>query len=397
MDVHITLFSITDQLLAAALLELARDCPLLSLRILCDWCQGGPGSGRLIQSVLRLSLPNLEVRFKKDQPYLYDADTQSLKWSYKASRGLLHHKMLSVNRSGRPVLLAFGSYNWTARAAQQSYENLLVLRDDQPSRRAVMVRYELEFRELWCSPAASLSSQRSQEAAAHILSMYTKRPSTAPQSIAMEAFGDRGRLPPHLLDDLGQHELIEQDTRIAFSFRACDSSTPTHGMAAINHAQRFDLTKPSGRVKSVPLSMTVLSLDVIHRALQGERLLVAMFAFSRRVAEFSALLDAARRGVRIQVLTDRRTSAGFLREMGRHRDLQITIKTGQRFMHQKYVVHPASNTVVSGTANFTTDSLKRHAENRVLFNYDAKLCRAFEADFRRIWARLDRYRPSARH
>jgi hypothetical protein len=65
-------------------------------QVIADWSQGAAGAGRQVGGLARLGLANLIVRFKKDQPYVWDPAAGRMSWSYGASRGLLHHKTLAV-------------------------------------------------------------------------------------------------------------------------------------------------------------------------------------------------------------------------------------------------------------------------------------------------------------
>ena len=77
-----------------------------------------------------------------------------------------------------------------------------------------------------------------------------------------------------------------------------------------------------------------------------------------------------------------------MRSLGAHQSLPILVKMGYKYMHQKYIVHPQSSSVLTGTANLTADSESRHSENRILFDGYPDLAWQFEADFDRIWQRL---------
>ena len=80
---------------------------------------------------------NLFVRYKHDQPYEWDPVHRRLRWAYRASRGLLHHKTLGVFVDGVPTELVCGSFNWTRKAAS-SYENLLILSAGDAASAALM-------------------------------------------------------------------------------------------------------------------------------------------------------------------------------------------------------------------------------------------------------------------
>jgi phosphatidylserine/phosphatidylglycerophosphate/cardiolipin synthase-like enzyme len=119
-------------------------------------------------------------------------------------------------------------------------------------------------------------------------------------------------------------------------------------------------------------------------------LAVALYALSARVPEYGALLDAARRGVQVRVLLDAvvgRAIHGQLVAVAGREGLPIEARFASRTMHQKYVVHPDSKSVLTGTANFSTDSSLRHSEQRLLIRGDDALVHGFVTDFNAMWAR----------
>ena len=62
--------------------------------------------------------------------------------------------------------------------------------------------------------------------------------------------------------------------------------------------------------------------------------------------------------------------------------------TGRKTMHQKYIVHPEGQTVLTGTANLSTDASHRHSEHRLLWRGDKQATEAFVSDFETMWQRL---------
>ena len=114
------------------------------------------------------------------------------------------------------------------------------------------------------------------------------------------------------------------------------------GDAESNRRRHITLCTPGGRTRRVPLTITTLALDVIYRARPGETLLIAMYGLSTRVPEYGALLNAARRGVRLRILLDRKVgkkSAESLSQVLQREHLPIHVKSGHRMMHEKYVVN----------------------------------------------------------
>jgi phosphatidylserine/phosphatidylglycerophosphate/cardiolipin synthase-like enzyme len=396
-------FAFTDEEVANALAHAAVRHSSMTIRVLADWSQRIRARGQQVDRLAKLGLPNLCVRYKNDQPYTWDAAAEKVRWSYRASRGLLHHKTLSVLLDGRPWKLICGSFNWT-RNATNSYENLLVVTAEQAGSRQLMSRIELEFEAMWSDGRATLSPEEAHLHYQAILDAYRRDPTISPAAVVGLARG-RGE-PLQILDPEcypPEHEGANMDNcdeqigsdvprvSVAFSSRRPDQDSGQCGYAEPNRTQRFLLRKPSAKSKRVPLTLTTLALDTIFRAEPGDTLKIAMYGLSTRVPEYGALLEAARRGVRLFVLLDGSVGADVVGRLviARHlEDLPIEVRTGCKMMHQKYVVHPNSATVLTGTANMTTDASDRHSEQRIVVRGCSALAEQFCADFHTIWARL---------
>ena len=393
VDVHVMTFSFTDETIARALAELAGTCPNVVVRIIADWNQGSSGDGRRLRQLEGASPGNMVVRYKHDQPYEWDSVRRRLRWSYHASRGLLHHKTLGVFVEGTPSALVCGSFNWTQKAAA-SYENLLILRDGDPTSVALMRAVEDEFEAMWSDGRATLSPE---EAHAHyeaVLDEYRRNPGLAPGAVIGLA---RGADSPLALAAAGAGSFPAGGVR-RLQLALATPGRAEAGYAPQNRARRLELRKPGGATEQVPLTLTNVALDVIARAQRGDRLLVAMYGISPRVPEYGALLDAARRGVRLQVLLDGHVGRSVLYRFAgaAHRErLPLRLRAAARMMHQKYIVHPETATVLTGTANLSTDASARHTEHRIVLRDHPELSARFQEDFDAIWSRTESpFRPA---
>jgi len=384
VDLHVMAFVFTDEVLADALADAAARRPWLTVRILADWRTRTQQVGRLA----KLALPNLIVRYSRDQPYVWDGGR--LRWSYLTSRGLLHHKTLAVLVDGRPLRLICGSFNWTATAAK-SYENLVVVSADAEADTELMARMELEFEALWSDGRTSLAPDEAQAHYDALLKAFHADPALEPAAVVGLAQG-RGE-PLAALDQAYRpagREAFDRAVAIAFSCRGADPAA-RRGAAATNRAQRFVLRSPFGALKPVPLTLTHLALDTIFRAVPGDTLKIAMYGLSPRVPEYGALIQAARRGVRLFVLLDRAVGSGTVKRLAEARageGLPIEIRAASRMMHNKYIVHVDQATVLTGTANLSTDATARHFEHRLRVHGRRDFAERFEADFDVVWSRL---------
>ena len=384
VDVHVMAFSFTDDAIAEALLRTAQLRPRLTVRLLADWAQRTLERGQQAGRLAEAGLPNLRIRYTLDQPYVWDAEAGHMRWSYHASLGLLHHKTLGVLVDGKPWKLACGSFNWTANAAN-SYENLLVLGAGDPESRMVASRIELEFEALWSDGTVSLSGG---EARAHyqaILDCYRRGPEIAPSKVA----GFNGGLGEQI-EELAADSMEAANAEIAFSSRQRGGARREAGFAPRNRERRMVVCSAAGTKRLAPVSIMNLALNAIFQTKQDELVEIALYGLSPRVAEYGALLDAARRGARLRILLNRESGRDTAARLAAFREqgLPIEIRTVGRMMHQKYLVWPDKGMVVTGTANFSTDASARHWEHRLRISGNAPLAGQYSADFREIWSRV---------
>ena len=230
VEIHAMIFAFTDAAIAEALADAAKRSTDLTVRILADFSQRIQARGQQAGRLAALRLSNLGVRYTFDQPYVWDAEAARLRWSYHASHGLLHHKVLLVLVDGRPWRLACGSFNWTATAAR-SYENLLLADADEPGSRELIARMELEFEALWRDGRATVSPS---EAMAHyqaILQAYRRDPSVAPGDVSGWAGGEGAALKALDPDCLAPAGSAESGVAIAFSARDRQAGSTAGGHA----------------------------------------------------------------------------------------------------------------------------------------------------------------------
>ena len=398
VDINVMTFSFTDATIADALAAGAQQ-PRLNVRLIADWSQRATDGYQQVGRLTELGSPNLRVRYKKDQPYILDASDGRIRWSYHASRGMLHHKTLSVVIDGEPWQLVCGSCNWSAKAAG-SYENLLIVSDSTAGCRELMSRVEKEFEALWSDDTASLSPDDAQAHYEAVVETYRQQAMAEPgpeNGMVSDRAGALRILPlrrdarsASAAKELGV-EPISPEILIAFSARRPHEAQGRAGYDESNRTRYITLCTPGGRTRRVPLTITTLALDVIYRARPGETLLIAMYGLSTRVPEYGALLNAARRGVRLRILLDRKVgkkSAESLSQVLQREHLPIHVKSGHRMMHEKYVVNADTATVLTGTANMSTDAAGRHSEHRIMVSGNKTLADQFVADFETIWNRV---------
>ncbi|MBI5496016.1 MAG: helix-hairpin-helix domain-containing protein [Deltaproteobacteria bacterium] len=138
LDVNMMIFEFQSDEIEEAVVRIARDNPHVTFRIIADSGQAADYGGNALPSILKKKLPNVQVKFKKDFPYAWDAQKHMPRFNHGSTQGLLHHKGFATFVDGMPDRLVAGSYNWSNTADQQNYEDLTVFHAaDSSARRAV--------------------------------------------------------------------------------------------------------------------------------------------------------------------------------------------------------------------------------------------------------------------
>lgn len=383
--IQIMAFAFTDSEIAAALEDLAAECRNIQISIIADWSQGAPKSPSVVPDLASGKHGRIALKYKLDLPYYMNRSTGRVSWGYHTSHGMLHHKTLLIIRAGRAESLILGSFNWGMRGAA-SYENTMLVSRDAASG-DLLDAFRSEFDAMWNDPALTVFP-----AVAAELAIMARRKVQAGGSLhdlddLREVLGSRAS------DAMPRRNIHVVDGAIlpAFSGRHLTSRAAHFGFSARNNARNLNLLRPSGQRKPAPCSVNAVALEAIRSVPSGAPIKVAMYAMSKRVPEYAALLDAARRGCPVSVLLDRKIGKGFgedLAARAQSERLPIEVRGTNRRMHQKYLVAPQCDMVVTGTANMTLDSASRHAEHRILFRNDAHLCEKFAQDFATIWERV---------
>ncbi len=167
VDINMMLFAFTDKELADSLLEMARQNPNAHFRLMTDWSQlstsGSRQPPRLSYIAQREGLDNLEIKYKKDNPYIWDAERGRPRFHHGATKGLNHHKGFVTLIDGVPEKMAFGSFNWSIGAMKRNYENLMLLDRMDPDNRRVMQQYDNEFAAFWNNEDLALTFSQARE------------------------------------------------------------------------------------------------------------------------------------------------------------------------------------------------------------------------------------------
>lgn len=137
--------------------------------------------------------------------------------------------------------------------------------------------------------------------------------------------------------------------------------------------------------------------DLVVRAIDGAHhsIDIAAYSFtSKPIAR--ALVDAARRGVRVRVVmdksqeTERYTSATFLIHAG----TPVRIDDHYAIMHNKFLVID-DKTVETGSFNYTYSAAHRNAENVIVIRNDPGLAAVYDGEWHRLWSESHDYQHRA--
>lgn len=163
VELNTMIFSFVDPLIGDAILDMARQHPNASFRLIADFGQlsetGNRQPPRLARIAAEEGLTNIGVRFKKDAPYVWDARAGRPAYVHTATKGLNHHKGFVALIDGHPVKLVTGSYNWSPTADDKNYEDLFVIDRTNPANRAVLNAYQAEFAAFYNHPDALSTAQ----------------------------------------------------------------------------------------------------------------------------------------------------------------------------------------------------------------------------------------------
>lgn len=387
-SIDIMLFSFTSPLIFERLKQLAQEYPEIQVRIIADWGNVSKKDDRKLLDLLPYCNSNFKIKFKVDQPYIWDNDNQKLRWRYQASLGLLHHKTILIRQAKVPVKLLSGSFNWT-KTAGINYENLMVLAATTKPIQDVMQAFGLEFNALWKTKELTLDYPQASLYRATILKTYSGNPELNSFQVAHRLIGQRTTVDDR--PKCSPSQPITHDIMVAFSANHPYKGWRNKGFSVDNAYRYFYMNKPSGLQVKVPLDIHTTALSVIYGALPDQELCLCMFAISPRVPEYTALLEAARKGVRMRCILDRNTNKGMLvkiKELAQMEQLPLQVKSGTRAMHQKYLVNHQAGMLITGTANMSTDSSVRHAEHRFYFKNSKHITKHFQEDFDTIWQRI---------
>ena len=189
-EFYVNIFAFTEKRIGRKLLEVAKQNPNIKIKMVTDWSQLSTSASRQppflemaaagryadacnglettaakrascksdLESLLGGDpLPNLEVRYKKDDPYRWSDEEDKVIYDHSRSDGLDHHKAIAFVIDGVPTEMMTGSFNWSPTANDSNYENLMRFHRDNPAERALIRAFAAETGAMFHNAAVSLS------------------------------------------------------------------------------------------------------------------------------------------------------------------------------------------------------------------------------------------------
>lgn len=157
MDVNMLIFEFQSDNVEKAITDIAKNHPNVTFRIIADSGQATDSGGNALPSLLKQKLPNIQVKYKKDFPYVWSDSQKRPLYNHGATQGLNHHKGFTTFIDGKPDSLLTGSFNWSGTADTKNYEDLSVFQNKDASSRRGIEQFGNEFAGYWNNPEAALS------------------------------------------------------------------------------------------------------------------------------------------------------------------------------------------------------------------------------------------------
>jgi len=156
-DVNMLIFEFQSDAVEKTIIDLAKLNPNVTFRIIADSGQASESGGNALPPMVALGLPNLQVKYKKDFPYVWSDALKRPNYNHGSTSGLNHHKGFTTLIDGRPDTLLTGSFNWSSTADTKNYEDLTIFQNRDAASRGPIEQFSREFAGYWNNPNAALS------------------------------------------------------------------------------------------------------------------------------------------------------------------------------------------------------------------------------------------------
>lgn len=320
MDVNVLIFEFQSDAIEQALTDIAKQNPNVTIRVIADSGQASTTGGNALPSLLKQNLPNVQVKFKKDFPYVWSSSQGRPLYNHGATQGLNHHKGLVTFIDGKPDTLVTGSFNWSATADTKNYEDLTTFNNmDSASGRAI-AQFGEEFAGYWNDPNAALSPNAFQNfkgqkwnemliANGKAPTAKTNRPDDSYAAYALPAdsksidvnsvrTADEARLATLLgSKTLARSVRLEREKYGRFA-NVAELKERVPGLAAFSDAQLEAIGFGSGKV-----SINTATLEELDKCGLTKKQAEAIIAWRETNGDFDAVADLKRLGVPQSTLT----------------------------------------------------------------------------------------------
>lgn len=144
---------------------------------------------------------------------------------------------------------------------------------------------------------------------------------------------------------------------------------------------------PPGATSEIGFSPDGQSLEVILKAIgeAKEEILVAAYSFTSKPIS-TALLAAHKRGVKVQVVADRKSNTGkysattFLANQG----VPVRLNGNYAIFHHKFMVIDHL-TLETGSFNYSAAADSKNAENVIVLRHVPEIATTYTTEWKRLW------------
>ena len=152
---------------------------------------------------------------------------------------------------------------------------------------------------------------------------------------------------------------------------------------------------PSGAAYDIGFSPGGTSLEVVLKGIRSAKtsIDVASYSFTSKPIA-TALLDAHKRGVKVQVVADRKanqrySAVTFLANEG----VPVRLNSHYAIHHHKFMVIDGEN-LETGSFNFTAAATNKNAENVLLLWHLKPLAETYRQEWQRLWDESETLGPN---
>ncbi|MDP3157784.1 MAG: phospholipase D-like domain-containing protein [Archangium sp.] len=325
MDVNMLIFEFQSDVMQQAITDIARQNPNVTFRVIADSGQATASGGNALPELAKLGLPNIQVKFKKDFPYVWSSTLERPAYNHGATQGLNHHKGFVTFIDGKPDSLLTGSFNWSATADTKNYEDLTIFQNKDSSSRRAVEQFGGEFAGYWNNPEAALSPNAFQNykgtkwnemMRAHNkpATSVTNRPDDAfvaytvpsdTRSLDVNGFRvqDETRLATLLGSKTLARSVIQERTKYGRFTDAADLKERVPQLASLTDTQLQDIGFGSGQV-----SINTASLEELDKVGLTKTQATALVAFREKNGDFESIDELIKVGVPKATITRLRHS-----------------------------------------------------------------------------------------